>query len=394
MASDVRDEPDATGRGDDPVPATGAAAAPALAPEPDAELEPPLLDGDESRSPLWMVAPEPTLNQLVGYLTEMRGRLEAAPEGPHVLVFSRAGLADVRAAFARMIRRGESRLHRLCSLLCGTFLPGQYELESVVVAEVETTHERFVLSQSLAPADLDVLTDLDLGNRQIEKLRWFDGAAFRRAALVANFVEYQALEENGFGIHRIGSRIKAEEEIWNKVADEIFGLDRLVRRDKKLRELSRYVKDVFGLKIVVGDARAVQRLQRALHELEWTPETREAGGVAVEPGTERLQFLEVKDYLGGGDRKASGWAALKSVVRWWGTTFEIQVQPLRSYLHERERLTKESHLGFKSRREALRDEVARTMPVFGFYRDLLQWLFRSPDEPPPRFAGVEIRLGE
>jgi hypothetical protein len=381
--------PDPTGRDDAGVAAAGK---PAPSTAPDLEGDPGFRDGDESRSPLWMVAPEPTLNQLVGYLTEVRARLEGAPEGPHELVFSRAGLVEVRAAFARMIRRGESRLHRLCSLLCDTFLPGQYELESVVVAEVETTHERFVLSQSLAPDDLDVLTDLDLGNRQIEKLRWFDGASFRRAALVANFVEYHALEENAFGIHRIGSRIKAEEEIWNKVADEIFGLDQLVRRDKKLRELSRYVKDVFGLKIVVGDARGVQRLQKALHELEWTASRCEARGVEAGPDTSRLQFLEVKDYLGAGDRKSSGWSALKSVVRWGGTTFEIQVQPLRNYLRERERLTRESHLGFKSRREALRDEVARALPVFGFYRDLLRWLFRAPDDPPPRFAGVDIRL--
>ena len=31
------------------------------------------------------------------------------------------------------------------------------------------------------------------------------------------------------------SRIKAEEQIWNKVVDTIFDLDRLVQLDKQLR---------------------------------------------------------------------------------------------------------------------------------------------------------------
>ena len=54
------------------------------------------------------------------------------------------------------------------------------------------------------------------------------------------------------------SRIKAEEEIWNKVCDEIFRIDELLERDKKLRALSRYVKDVFGVKVVVRHPRRTQ----------------------------------------------------------------------------------------------------------------------------------------
>ena len=74
----------------------------------------------------------------------------------------------------------------------------------------------------------------------------------------------------------------------------------------------------------------------------------------------------------------SGWSALKSVVSWGGRTFEIQVQPLSNFLHERERLTRESHQGFKSTRERVRDEVAAKVPLFGFYRSLLRWLLLDP----------------
>jgi hypothetical protein len=350
--------------------------------------------GEDFRSPLWMVTREPLLNQLVGYLSEMRTRIEASPAGPHRMVFSRASLDDVRTAFARMIRLGESKLHGLCALICDTFFPNSYELQSVVVGEVETTRERFVLSQRLSIQDLLEFTDLDLGNRQLKKLRYHDGDAFRRAMLVANFVEYQPFDIGSPGVYKLSSRIKAEEEIWNKVVDEIFDLDGLLRRDKALRELSRFVKDIFGLKIVAGDGRGVQQVQKALSEMVWSSELLAARGIELDETTRRLEFIEVKDYLGSPERKQSGWSAMKSVVSWSGNMFEIQVQPLRNYLAERERLTQESHAGFKMRREDVRNQVASALPLFGFYRDLLQWLFRTPNEAPPQFPGVEIELRE
>jgi hypothetical protein len=327
----------------------------------------------------------------VEYLAQSRARLQAEPGGPHRLAFSREALADVRESFDRMVRQGERRLHRLTSLLCETYLRGRYELESVVVAEVDGTRERLVLSQVMSASELDLFTDLDLGNRQVSKLRWSDGQVFRRARLVANFLEYQPFASRPHGIVKVTSRIKAEEEIWNKVVDEIFDLDALVKRDKKLRKLSRYVKDVFGLKIVADTRKRAETLQRQLHELEFADPLLESLGILPDPQTRRLQFIEVKDYLGAAEKKHSGWSAVKSVVRWRGQLFEIQVQPLANYLRERERLTRESHASFKARREGLRDEVAQAVPLFGFYRDLLQWLFGSR-ERPPQLPGVEIEL--
>lgn len=342
-------------------------------------------------SPLWMVTEEPVLHRFVDYLASSRSRLQAEPGGPHRLSFSRAALAEVRQAFDRMIRLGERRLHRLSSLLCEHYLRGRYELESVVVAEVEQTRERLVLSQVISAADLDLFTDLDLGNRQVSKLGWWDGQEFRRARLVANFLEYQPFATRPHGIVKVTSRIKAEEEIWNKVVDELFDLDGLVKRDKKLRKLSKYVKDVFGIKVVADTRKRVEALQRQLVELEFGDALLAEVGIEPAPETKRLQIIEVKDYLGAAEQKKSGWSAVKSVVRWRGQIFEIQVQALGNYLRERERLTRESHAGFKARREALRDEVAEAVPLFGFYRDLLQWLFGSREQAP-RLHGVEIEL--
>lgn len=339
-------------------------------------------------SPLWMVSNAPALNELVGALQSFRHTLDAAPSAhenePRRLVFSKARIAAARAEFSEMIRRGERDLHVLAGALARRLL-GTFHLRSVVIGEIEKTHERFTLSVDVSEADVIGTTDLDLGNRVLARLAISEQRGWLRASLVSSVVEYEAESPNEHSVYRILTRIKAEEEIWNKVADEIFDLDSIVLRDKQLRHLGRYVKDVFGIKIVVGtpeEARAVQR-------------TLEGGaGACLELDGRPLTFVEVKDYLSRPSRKQSGWSALKSVVRWGERTFEIQVQPLSNFLHEREKLTKESHASFKTTRERVRDGIAARLPLFGFYRALLRWLFLDSTSEPPLHEGVEIVLSE
>jgi Region found in RelA / SpoT proteins len=345
--------------------------------------------GGES-SPLGMLTDAPSLHELVGVLQRFRDAYEGRGD-PGPLVFSRRHIAEARGAFGELIRRGEERLHQLCSLLAEVLL-GEYELQSVVIGEVANTHERFRLAIDLTPEQLYATTDLDLGRRQLDRLRFVQGETTARATLVSNVVEYLALSLNRHGVFRLLSRVKAEEEIWNKVADEIFNLDGLVLRDKELRHLSRFVKDVFGVKIVVAEEADVYRVHEALTGLELPPQL--LARFSLPPGTpaSRLEFVEVKDYLGREHRKRTGWKAMKSVVRWADRTFEIQLQPLGNFLHERERLTRESHAGFKARREELRGQVARQLPLFGYYLELLRWLFSGAEGVPPSLAGVQVRL--
>ncbi len=344
-----------------------------------------------SDSPLWMVTTEPTLNELVIRLQRLRHELMEDPLAQRELIFSRSRLEKARTAFAQMILHGEKDLHHLCELLCYTFL-NAYHMESIVIGEIPTSKERFTLGQILTRGQLYSTMDIDLGTRQLNKLKFFDGQEWAMPNLIANVVDYQPTEPNPYAVHRISTRIKAEEEIWNKVGDEIFDLDRIVVRDKQLRHLSRYVKDVFGIKIVVGEISDMQRMQNALVELTWADDVLLNHQIAPNDYTRRLEFMEVKDYLNRKSRKRSGWEAIKSVVRWSSKTFEIQVQSLRNFLRERERLTKESHTSFKANREKVRDQVAEQIPLFGFYRELLRWLFLQADAPPPEHPRVTVRL--
>lgn len=350
-----------------------------------------LTSGSEQRSPLWLVAEEPLIEELVLSLDAARRRIIEDPHGEHRLVFSRTRLEMCRQAFAQMIHRGEAKLHSLCEIFAGRFLGEGYEIDSIVIGEVPTTRERFTLSHRIAVAELYTHTDLDLGKRQLQRIRVHDGIELRQPILVANVVEYLPRSMGPFAVHKLISRIKAEEEIWNKVVDEIFGLDALVHRDKQLRELSRFVKDVFGIKFVVEAASDALKLQDALSGLSIDAEELARSRVPAGPGTTSLEFVEVKSYLGDEDKKRSGWGALKSVASWWDKLFEIQVLTLATHHNEREHLTRESHTGHKTRRESLRDAVAEGIPLFKFYRDLLRWLFiASPAEAAPRFPRVSI----
>ncbi len=339
-----------------------------------------------------MVSQEPLLNELVLYLGRFRAQLQKEPDKTHELRFSRDNLRACRAAFDRMIIRGEESLHRLCELLCTSFA-GECHLQSVVIGEVPTTGERFTLSQLISRQDLYSTFDLDLGSRQLKKLQYFDGSAWIGPQLVANVVEYQPSEPNRFGVHKIISRIKAEEEIWNKVVDEIFGLDALVKRDKQLRHLSKYVKDIFGVKVVVGSTSEAERLHAAIESMEWDAATLKRLGLPLSEQTERVSVVETKSYVRDSE-KESGWGAIKSVVLWHGKMFEIQLQPLGNFWKEREHLTRESHAGFKSRREQVRQKVAAQVPLFGFYQALLKWLFQDPEGMAPVFPGVSVSVAE
>ncbi|MFO0596453.1 MAG: hypothetical protein U0228_14145 [Myxococcaceae bacterium] len=343
-------------------------------------------------SPLWMVSQAPTLNALVVALQRHRAALDAG-QGGEKLQFSRAEVARARAEFSDMIRRGERDLHLLASLFAEQLL-GSVQRKSVVIGEIERTRERFTLTVDVTEDEVIGTTDIDLGNRVLARLAIADQRGWLRASLISNVVEYEADAPNAHQVYRLLTRIKAEEEIWNKVADEIFELDRLVLRDKQLRHLGKYVKDVFGVKVVVGTAADAERVQATLQALRFPDERLSARKIPVDEQHRALQFLEVKNYLETESRKRSGWSAMKSVVAWGGKTFEVQVQPLSNFLHERERLTRESHASFKSTRERVRDEIAARMPLFGFYRSLLRWLFVDPSEAPPIHEGVEVVLVE
>ncbi len=350
-----------------------------------------LTEQTDKFSPLWMITQEPAINDLVLYLQAAKEQLINSPSEIHKLSFSRQQITDVRDSFSSMIREGEKNLHILCHLFANRYF-SSFQLQSVVVGGIPSNQERFTLVQNIQTSDLLALTDLDQGNKQLNQIKINDQQQWVKPNLVANVIEYLPLEIGDLNIHKMISRIKAEEEIWNKVTDEIFQLDSLVAKDKELRKFSRYVKDIFGIKFVVSSVEDVYRLQESISQLEFSAEELAVHGLLKIEDNSKPYIIEVKNYLNDNYQKQTGWEAIKSVVSWGSKTFEIQIQPLPNFLYEREGLTKESHRGFKTTRETIRNTVAEKIPLFSYYRDLLKWLFMEGKNNPPQFKNVEIEL--
>lgn len=338
------------------------------------------------QSPLLMAMHDPVLHQFITYLTDKKVEQEANPNSHLKLEISRAHIAGVRESFRQNIIEGERQLHALAHILASLLLGSEFDLHSNVIGVLPDGDRPFLIRERITQETLLSETDIDLGNTLISNFRYLKDEQWLPLQLSANFVEYLSSSPVESGVNRLTSRVKAEEELWNKVADEIFRIDQLVARDKHLRQYSKYVKDIFGIKVVCEDSRTCLAVAEQLQTLTVRDADLETLSLVhtfpildtVESQSDLLlEFIETKNYLtcSPAEMKKTGWRAIKSVVRWHERLFEIQVQPLSNYYLELDHMAGPSHQSFKLSRDSMRDEVARRIPLYRFYRDLLKMLF-------------------
>lgn len=317
-----------------------------------------------NQSPLYMALDDPILHSFISYLTQKKAEQESNPGAQVTIELPRSFISSVRESFKQTIVDGERHLHSLAHLLSSILLEGEFELHSNVIGVLPDDQDRpFLIRERIAQETLFSVMDIDLGNQMLQNFRYLKDKSWVELGLSANFVEYLPLGRPQTGVNRLTSRVKAEEELWNKVADEMFRLDQLVSRDKHFRQYSKYIKDVFGIKIVCEDDQTCIKVHEQLK--------------AMEVGDCTLDFVETKNYLtcAPSEMKRTGWKALKSVVLWHDRLFEIQVQPLSNYHLEIDHMAGPSHRSFKLGRDQMRDDISLHVPLYGFYRDLLRMMF-------------------
>jgi ppGpp synthetase/RelA/SpoT-type nucleotidyltranferase len=323
-----------------------------------------------------MALHDPQLHEFISYLAQKKAEQEADPDAEISIELSRRSIIAVREAFRRKILDGERHLHLLAHLLASTLLEVEFELHSNVIGVLPGDQERpFLIRERIAQETLFSFMDIDLGNQMLDNFRYHQDRSWVPLQLSANFVEYIPVRQTSTGVNRLTSRVKAEEELWNKVTDEIFHLDDLVTRDKHFRQYSKYIKDIFGIKIVCDDEATCVAVHDRLTELDLPG----AQNGSLTGGT--LELIETKDYLtcSWEEMKKTGWKAFKSVGQWHDRLFEIQAQPLNNYYLELDHMSGPSHGSFKLRRDTMREEIARQLPLYRFYRNLLRMLFKDAD---------------
>ncbi len=343
------------------------------------------------QSPLFMAMHDPVLHQFISYLAQKKEEQEKNPKLHVRIELSREFITSVRESFRQNILDGERQLHVLSHLLSSILLDGEFELHSNVIGALPGGEDRpFHIRERIDRESLFSVTDIDLGNQMLDHFRYRKDREWVSLELSANFVEYLPARRTVTGVNRLTSRVKAEEELWNKVTDEIFQVDQLLSRDKHLRQYSKYVKDIFGVKVVCEDDASCWRVHDKVKELSLGGPGWEKVGEADarneldngRAGSGRLlEFIETKDYLTcpPSELKKTGWMALKSVAKWHDRLFEIQFQPVGNYYLELDHMAGPSHSSFKLSRDSMRQELAQRIPLYGFYRDLLKMLFLETD---------------
>lgn len=344
-----------------------------------------------SNSPLFMVVNTPILHDLITYLTEKKNELENNPGKEWIIELKRSFINEVRQSFKQQILTGEQNLHIISHILSSNLLGRDFELHSNVIGILPGTGSRpFLIRERITQDILFSQTDIDLGNTMLGHFKYNFQGNWIPLDLSANFVEYLPNNASERCVNRLTSRVKAEEELWNKVTDEIFGFDELVLKDKHLQQYSKYIKDVFGIKIICNDEMQCHRVHEKLQNLttaecDWHLIDSLIGHQFPDDvftiGNHLLDFIETKNYLDcePDQLKKTGWRALKSVVKWNNQLFEIQVQPLSNYFLELDHMAGPSHTSFKKNRDLLRQQVTERIPLYGFYRDLLKMLFIKND---------------
>jgi ppGpp synthetase/RelA/SpoT-type nucleotidyltranferase len=278
------------------------------------------------RSPLEKVVQDPKLTRI---LEAMRNSIHRNEQ----FQIEREDVCHVREVFCAAIEAGERGLYTFTQDLADAMIGGKVSLFSEVWGRcVHNEHGGIEKSQKRLPGSF---RDLNEGG---DSDRSFLHAPFcwcgERTLSIASFVKGVVEKETPFGIRLVSTRIKTPSNLAYKVADILFDIDKMFRRDKVLNQYSQVIKDVYGIKVIAKDLTSLHKT------IPWFQEL---------PGH---QLLETKDYLGL-KRKKSGFEAYKVVIQRNHQVFEVQLQT--EAMLERETIGfRENHLTYKERQMRLR----------------------------------------
>lgn len=348
----------------------------------------------ERDSPLAMLILDSRTNRLLGSLARHLDALRQAAandEDAPVLRISRDDIESCRQTWERGVLAGEHRLYDFATVVAQA-LTGSKNIQlvaRVVMGQKEEEEApgstRIVIEEHITRENLKKVTDYSLSQRIARRYRYRAshdqpfGVLYPRAS----FLELWPLDpQEEAPATRVLTRVKTNDQIWNKVCDALFGIDALVARDKILNSGSKYIKDVFGVKVLTPRRADSYRVDEILSVITWTQRQLLEVGLHPEPALQRLEMLERKDYLSlpPEQKKRTGWEAIKNVYRWGGQVFEVQIQTEANYFLEALHLTDTSHRTFEMKRRQMRRELERVVPHYAEYRRLLKLLFRREDD--------------
>jgi len=341
-------------------------------------------------TPITYLVRDTRTNDLLGRIaSHLDAHREALSRGdpPPELVLSRQEIAYARDHWEEGVRHGERRLYDLAALLSHQLLKTRnlQRVARIVAGPKEELEEaagrRIVIEEFITRDELLETTDhglaMAIAGRYRHRAPGTD--TYEKIYPRASFLELRPLDvAEGALASRVLTRVKANGQIWNKVCNALFDIDTFVKRDKILNVRSKYVKDVFGLKVLTSSREQSYLVEGAIERMTFDPAFLIERGLSDAPT--RLSRIERKDYTDPRLRKATGWEAIKNVYRWGQHVFEIQIQTEANYHLEVSHLSTTSHRTFDMQRRELRRDLEKRLPLYGPYRRLLRAIFsHRPD---------------
>jgi len=283
------------------------------------------------RSTLEKVVQDPKLTKI---LEKMRDSINHNEE----FRIAKEDVCHVREVFCDAIQAGERGLYTFTQDLADGILGCRVSLFSEVWGRcIHKEHGGIQKSQTRLSGSFRNLNEEGDTHRSFlhAPLCWCG----EKTLSIASFVKGVVEGENPFGIHLISTRIKTPSNLAYKVADILFDIDKMFRRDKVLNQYSQVIKDVYGIKVITKD---LTTLQKTIQWFQALP---------------LHELLETKDYIGP-RKKKSGFEAYKIAIQRNHQVFEVQLQT--DAMLERENLGfRENHLTYKERQMRLRTQLGK-----------------------------------
>lgn len=159
----------------------------------------------------------------------------------------------------------------------------------------------------------------------------------KKTNTIASFNQYKFDHDFKSGLKILLSRIKTTSNVCYKIADMVFDIDRMFKRDKIVNTYTQALTDMYGIKMAFQNK---ENIFNALDLIKQQPDS---------------QILAEKDYLGP-NRKKSGYEAYKIVLQKDKQLFELQLQTVEMLDTEKSSLNA-SHQTYKERQMEERRKI-------------------------------------
>mmetsp|Transcript_18874 Transcript_18874/g.38415 ORF Transcript_18874/g.38415 Transcript_18874/m.38415 type:complete len:478 (+) Transcript_18874:226-1659(+) len=313
------------------------------------------------------------LQSIVAKLHDAATAVSSRPSAKYNLAFTMRELSAARSEIAQQYHTGEKTMTNLAHLLTNRFVKGEYECISSLKAKADSG-EMFTLTETLCPDDLHGGADsLALATKQLHDVLVNTGkngdATWGKPRMVDHSIEFESLQENDWGVHRIIGRARPYKELWKMVSDSIFGIDHPDVHAPEFGQTS-----MFHVKVLVEDHEHAEVVQKQLGNLVFSDAELREHNTEVTDATRKMELVS---------RSAEG-----VTVKWQGTKIGIEVITLEEHYEQQElsNMNRKAEKLFRKENACL--ELEHKSRVFGFSRKLLYWIFSSADIVSPPSSDV------